>query len=426
MIQLPFLSSYDPPGSSEGTLDPVGLYQIADQLATQLVPGVRERMQRVRFLTAMAVGALLCEDFESDPDHPNAAPYLVWEWLIVESIVRSLGDEPVTGVAGTLVATRARKALGYLDARSYLKTPRIFGFHGIYKRLAIQLGIVDVHLGPGPNAQALVDAWASSQDDAAALLKQCRDGMRRSLEQRPPRTNPAWTAEGWSRLAQAFNPATAGKRERRLLTQWLHGTEDQQLGALSPLWKLQDLYPSDDTFREERLHDELEKEVPHYAPLLRAIRRYERFARRLQDGFDIIRAEATARDEQGFPIGQISKDAEFCDTAQGVVDLYEQAYTALGDVTVPKMSLQAIFGERFQLFAQTVDARDFAVALCTHHETIQSRKSADGKRPWFHRLGEDRIFIRHSYRTGRLATQPDRYLHEYRGWPIRRFKRDLS
>lgn len=55
---LPFLTSYDPPGTSEGTLDPLGLYQIADQLSVQLVPAVRERMQRIRFLTAMAVGAL--------------------------------------------------------------------------------------------------------------------------------------------------------------------------------------------------------------------------------------------------------------------------------------------------------------------------------------------------------------------------------
>lgn len=47
------LTSYDPPGTSEGTLDPLGLYQIADQLAMQLVPAVRERMQRIRFLTAL-------------------------------------------------------------------------------------------------------------------------------------------------------------------------------------------------------------------------------------------------------------------------------------------------------------------------------------------------------------------------------------
>ena len=44
---LPFLTSYDPPGTSEGALDPLGLYQIADQLAVQLVPAVRERMHQV-------------------------------------------------------------------------------------------------------------------------------------------------------------------------------------------------------------------------------------------------------------------------------------------------------------------------------------------------------------------------------------------
>ncbi len=52
-MTFPFLTSYDPPGTSEGTLDPLGLYQIADQLAMQLVPAVRERMQQIRFLTAM-------------------------------------------------------------------------------------------------------------------------------------------------------------------------------------------------------------------------------------------------------------------------------------------------------------------------------------------------------------------------------------
>ena len=63
---LPFLTSYDPPGTSEGTLDPLGLYKIADRLAVQLVPAVRERMQRIRFLTAMAVGTFVTEGLEDD------------------------------------------------------------------------------------------------------------------------------------------------------------------------------------------------------------------------------------------------------------------------------------------------------------------------------------------------------------------------
>jgi hypothetical protein len=41
---FPFMTTYDPPGASEGTLDPLGLYQIADQLAVQLVPAVLERI----------------------------------------------------------------------------------------------------------------------------------------------------------------------------------------------------------------------------------------------------------------------------------------------------------------------------------------------------------------------------------------------
>lgn len=81
---FPFLTAYDSPGTSEGSLDPLGLYQIADQLAMQLVPAVRERMLRIRFLTAMAVGSLVIEDLDGDPSHRDATPYLVWEWLVVD------------------------------------------------------------------------------------------------------------------------------------------------------------------------------------------------------------------------------------------------------------------------------------------------------------------------------------------------------
>jgi hypothetical protein len=63
-ITLPALFAFDPEMSSVGTLDPLGLYLIADQLATKLVPAARERMQRIRFLIAMAVGAVLAEELE--------------------------------------------------------------------------------------------------------------------------------------------------------------------------------------------------------------------------------------------------------------------------------------------------------------------------------------------------------------------------
>ncbi|MXZ69946.1 MAG: hypothetical protein F4Z04_00355 [Acidobacteria bacterium] len=428
---LPFLTSYDPPGNSEGTLDPLGLYQIADRLAVQLVPAVRERMQRIRLLTAIAVGALVTEGLEDDPRRRDVSPYLVWEWLVVESLVRMSGDDPTLwGVPGTQVTRRALDQHGYLDARSYLKTPRIFGFHGVYKRLANHLGIVDVHLGLGPNAEPLVDAWARGmglRDRAVAgpLLLRWRDAVRRSQEGRPPRTKPNWRIAAWDELATAFGPSRSKKWEQRCLRNLLLASDDRRLGALPMLWELQATF-EDDRFREELLHDHLEARAPELGPLLRAIRSYEAFVRSLQDGFDVLRAEAAGVEVHGFAVPQIAADQEFERSVRGLHERFEAAHEALSHVSLADGALPNLFTERFRAFAEPMNAAECALALCTHHETVQRQKSADGKRPWFDRLGQDRIYIRRAYREPRREIKPDRYVHDYRGQPIRRFRTDLS
>ena len=186
---FPFLTTYDPPGTSEGSLDPLGLYRIADQLAVQLVPAVRERMQRIRFLTAMVVGSFVIEDLERDPRHRDADPYLVWEWFVVQALTQEMSDDAsIRGVPGTGVTRRALAQHGYVDARSYLKTPRIFGFHGVYKRLADRLGLMHVHLAPGPNAaERLAAAWARDRGlggiaGAESLWGRWHAAVRRSLK----------------------------------------------------------------------------------------------------------------------------------------------------------------------------------------------------------------------------------------------------
>lgn len=427
---FPFLTSYDPPGTSEGSLDPLGLYQIADQLAVQLVPAVRERMQRIRFLTAMAVGALVTEELEDDPGLRDASPYLVWEWLVVESFIRTKGDDSQHwGVPGSDVTRRALDQHRYLDARSYLKTPRIFGFHGVYKRLAIHLGIIDVHLGPGPNAERLVDAWARgmglSKLDARDLRLRWTDAVRRSLREKPPRTKPGWKTEAWAQLALAFAPSGCRARERRCLRDLLVAADDRRLGALPTLWELQTEF-DDDGFQEELLHNELEARAPEYRPLLGAIRGYETFVRSLHDGFDLLRAEAARPDAQGFAVPQIAADPDFERSVSGLHERFEAAHHALGEVNLASGALPGLFTDRFGVFAEPMDAAACALALCTHHETVQRKKSADGKRPWFDRLGQDRIYIRHAYRVPRREVTPDRYVHDYRGRPIRRFHTDLS
>lgn len=426
---LPFLTSYDPAGTSEGYLDPLGLVQIGEQLANVLVPAVRERMLRVRFLTASAIGALVTEGLDDAPAHRDASPYLVWEWLLVESLVRT-PDVDVWGTPGTLVARRALQQHGYLDARSYLKTPRIFGFFGVYKRLALHLGLLDVHLGPGPNAQALAEAWArglnpAGPESARSLMARWRTAVKRSLGEDPPRTRPGWSAEQWAELANAFLPDGMRAQEKRLLREMLQRDGDRQLGALRSIWQLQSEF-DDDSYREEPLHDRLEQLVPPYAALLIAIRSYETFARRLQDAFDILRAEASRSPGQGFAITSIGRDSEFKSTVKSLHEQFAATHRALGEVNVVAMSLQNLFGERFAAFGEPLDAGDFGLALCLHHEAIQRAKSLEGKRPWFDRAGGDRIFIRPAYRLARRGCEPHQYTNPYRGWPIRRFYRDLS
>jgi len=422
---LPFLTSYDPSATSEGTLDPLGLYQIADQLAVQLVPGVRERMQRIRFLTAMAVGALVTEGLEDNPELRDASPYLVWEWLVVEALMRTRSEDPgVWGVPGTLVARRALNLHGYLDARCYLKTPRIFGFHGVYKRLAMRLRIVDVHLNPGPNTEALVDAWArsigfSDLNDAKPFLSRWTTEVRRCLRERPPRTRPNWTNKDWNELAEAFAPYRCKFQERRYLRNLLLDERERRLGVLPTVWKL--LSESKDELTEETLHDLLAQREPSNASLLHAIRSYEAFARALQDAFDLLRAEATSMDARGFEITDIANDADFILCVKNLHERFATAYRALSEVTAPDL-----FNNRFGVFSEPLDAGACALVLCKHHEDIQRAKSATGKRPWFDRMSERRIYIRHGYREKRRDIEPKRYIHDYRSRPIHNFFNDLT
>ncbi len=428
---FPFLTSYDPPGTSEGTLDPLGLYQIADQLAVQLVPAVRERMQRIRFLTAMAVGSLVTEELHDNPEVRDASPYLVWEWLVVEALMRTKGDDPgIWGIPGTLVTRRALSQHDYLDSRSYLKTPRIFGFHGVYKRLALRLRIVDVHLDSGPNAEGLADAWARGiglrgLGEAKPILSRWTAAVRRGLAEKPPRTKTGWGTAAWAELADAFALDRSAHREKRYLRELLLADGDRRLGALATIWQLLSQF-DDAEVEEESLHELLEKREPTYGPLTQAIRAYEAFARSLQDAFDLLRANAAGLDALGFDVPTIAHDADFKRSVKDLHKRFEAAHNALGEVTNISLSVQSLFDERFRAFAEPMDAGTCGIALCTHHEMVQRAKSADGKRPWFDRLGQNHIYIRQAFREAKRDIEPDRYVHDYRCKPIRRFYRELS
>ena len=60
----PLVSSFDPLTESEGSLDPLGLASVADQLADGILPGLTARMWHPRFLTAIAVASVITGQFD--------------------------------------------------------------------------------------------------------------------------------------------------------------------------------------------------------------------------------------------------------------------------------------------------------------------------------------------------------------------------
>ena len=430
-IAFPVLSVYDPAADSEGTLDPMGLYQIADQLATRLVPGVRERMQRIRFLTVISVGAVVAEDIPMDPEKSDVPPFLVWEWLVVEALIRhaensTVDDSSLWGVPGTLVARRAIDSPGYLDARGYLKSPRIFGFHGVYKRLAVQLGLVDAYMNPRPLARQLVKAWAADigQEIWGSLRPVWAQAIRHSLAAEPCRTRPKWNHSSWTKLAEVFWPNRIGPAERQLLTEMLFGESGAHSSRLTNIWDLHHEFTQQGTdlndVTEEILLEKLREDLPAARPLLDAITTYENFCRGLQDAFDVIRFEAGSHDV--LDIGEMAKHDAFCTSVESLDQRCAAARQRLYEFDA---GMAALFDHRFGRFFTPVTAADMAQEICEHHQGTQRGKSTAGKRSWFDRLGNNRIFLRHQYRIDKHETAPGTFVHAYRGKPVGRFYHDL-
>ena len=179
-LALPELSAYDPGMEGEGSLDPMGLAAISDRLADRLVPGVRARMNRVRFATAVAVGALVCETLVDVLAADGiSSPAICFEWLVIEGFVRRFAPQDLpSGVPGSRKARTVIARHQRLSAGTYLKMPTVFGFNGIYKPFGIDAGVVTNELAPGLRCAELTQAWEGKQgfDGFAAAVPGTRGG----------------------------------------------------------------------------------------------------------------------------------------------------------------------------------------------------------------------------------------------------------
>lgn len=429
----PLLTLEDREELAEGSLDPLGLYAIADSLAVRLAPGVRERQKHPRFLTAMAAGARVCADFDPETVAADGVsePWLVFEWYAVTGLVRTLDGEAVKGVPGRDKAARVIAEGVPLSAANYLKGPKVFGFHGTYRRLARELGILDDDM-LGELGWELLETWAAEQgltgfchdvpgpgrDWRQKLQSAVADGLQRGAVAR----GDQWA--GWAFFGRHLAPYRAGRREREVIWRGLtrdergwRGVVLQQLRSDEGRRLWEGLERNDERVFHLWLRERVEGELRE---LLDAILCYERFSRRLQDAFDDLLYEMTLRKAPVAP-GQLAGSQAVQRAVQEVPGLYEELLSRLAP-----FEQAAAFQTAFQLVAQPAQPEQFVEQLLEHHKRVQKNKPPAGKLAWIDSFDDGSYAVRARYCRDEPAAHDDSYVHSYRTDSLWQFLRDLG
>lgn len=431
-LTLPTLTEADPEISGEGSLDPLGLAQIADRLADHLVPGVRARMRRVRFVTASAIGALSFEElFDMSPADGLSSPSICFEWLVLEAFARRDAQDHALDAAGVPGSSKTRAVIANsrrLTAKNYLKSPNVFGFTGVYLPLARSLHVLDDWRRPAANITELTSAWEQDQGldgftdavpgtEGATFRRRLHDEVRSALFQSRCATEPS--SHLWGRLSRLLHPTGAGPLEKWVLTGWLCSDEEPIRAELARvLGGLPDI-------SEPELVQLLGAHRPSSGlqRRLAAVSTYERVSWLLDSAFRQLRLISTKLGTTPMLPSSLVNDPVLKTVVAELPSAVGAACERLDELDT---GLLAMFLERLGGFEQHMAVPDLVDALLAHHQLNQARKPPKGKRSWFEQLGAGWV-VRPLYGLAE-ATDPDArgHVHPYRLASLQAFMRDLT
>jgi hypothetical protein len=424
-LALPFLTEADPEQAGEGSLDPLRLLPTAESLAEEVLPNVTNRMSRLRFLTAIAVGSSATAGLEDLPPKDGVTtPYLAFEWHVVEAMARRLNGAPRDARLGIPGITKAQAVIrrgSHLSHATYLKTPKVFGFFGIYKRLAIGVDLVDPDLVLQGAGDELLRAWehenglegfADSKNSSGGRMAQdirraVKDALLAGAVTRPP---SSWL---WTRLSSSLRLDQAGKAERRLLRRRLLDAEQPMRRELISLVSAMPPAADADILRAVR-----RDASPALKRRLLAIDAYERMALLLSTAFDVARRLSTANGLRPVSTSEVAKSPLVTRIAAELAPAFARACSRIDRVGGGRvLRFETDFG-RFEAPLKPVA---FVDELMEHHKSVQAEKQA---RPW---LEEDErgFFVRSPYTLHEEPVLRDGYLHPYRVLAVQSFLADL-
>lgn len=429
---LPFQTAFDPPQQAEGSLDPLGLYSIADALGVRLAPGVRERQKKPRYLTLALAGFAVCQGVMQEIGRQNNLPaWLVYEWLVVQSLVKQLAGTPaLQGIPGRDKVFEALRRGEMVCASNYLKTPSVFGFHGIYRVFGVKAGLFDTDGNPLELGKRVLYAWQQDQQMAGFVdAKGPGRAMRRAIEkavrgglQSGRLAAPGNELSGW--IARHLNPHSPGPNERTVL--WsaltqsdpLRGEYAALLTAAEGQVDWQGAEGSEATYHKRLMR---RASLP-MQQMLRTIRDFERLARLMVDAFDEMRWNLT-REGQPADSNWLAKGTCIQRASRELAPALRDALQVLGEVD-PSARVRA--ESTLSWVGETGNAAQFATHLLSHHERVQRGKPPNGKRSWFDTYSDGCVAIRKEYEKEQLSPSKDEYVHSYRTRPIWSFAIDLG
>jgi hypothetical protein len=430
---LPRLSAYDPEVKSEGSIDPLGLVPIADRLSVSLVPGVRERMSHPRYLSLIVAGVALCQEYPADIIAKDGIsnPLQIFEWYVVQALVKKFkSNGTLLGLPGSDKTNDAMKRGVPLNAPRYLRVPTVFGFYGVYKTLAREIGLIEGdRLGePGDK---LIRIWEKEQNlqgyysglngpgtlFKSKLKKAIDDGLKAGAVDRN------WSWSFFDEIAEKLNPATIGRAEAKIIFEQLKfDKEERRKEIIDGLLLYTEKYTLDKGIDECHFHGFLIKQVrQELKDMLNAIKAYELFSRTLTNAFESILYKLSTQSNKGS-----LKDLECLESvkyaAQNISMQYLNAFEALHK-TKEESAFQKFFGR----FDQTYNTNQFVETIISHHSDVQKRKSPFGKTNWVEIFQGDLVILRPNYtRKKSLVTEDiNTYVYFYRSASLLSFLKDL-
>lgn len=429
---LPLLTEPDPVVSSEGSLDPLGLYAVADSLATRLIPGVRERQSHPRFLTSITVAMAVCSEFDEETVAADGVsePWQVFEWYVVEGLVRTISDgSRIRGLPGREKALTAIKDGVPLSASRYLKSPSVFGFHGTYRILSRELGI-EASGRMGENGYDLLVTWmkehglngfyGSSHGPGTMWRKQLTDAVKDGLEKGAVARKTGWS--GWEFFNKYLAHHDMGKQEANAIKGALLDADHHNFRkpVLDFLVSQSGRTVWDESTSERNFHEAILLECDdELSALLRAIMTYESFSRLLQDAFDdCLFVMSQKKVKTGL------KEFESLNSVKQAAEKVPMLFSELIEILAP-------FGEtlrcqdNFSDVAEKLPVLNWVECLLEHHRKIQRNKPPNGKSPWFERFDDGTYMIRPGYLRSTGGKHNNEYVHYFRTNSLWSFAKDM-